>query len=44
MVEYEKPTGVDTSVYKDFDAYMTRLDPVSGYLKGKFGKKRQRVL
>ena len=40
MVELEKPTGVDTSVYKDFDAYMTRLDPVSGYLKGKFGKEK----
>ena len=37
MVELEKPTGKDTSFYKDFDAYMTKLDPVSGYLKGKFG-------
>ena len=37
MVEYEKPTGTDTSVYKDFDAYMTRLDPVGGFLAGKFG-------
>ena len=37
MVEYEKPTGTDTSVYKDFDAYMTRLDPVGGYLAAKFG-------
>ena len=37
MLELEKPTGTDTSEYKDFDAYMTKLDPVSGYLKGKFG-------
>ena len=37
MIELEKPTGVDTSFYKDFDTYMTKLDPVSGYLKGKFG-------
>ena len=37
MVEYEKPTGTDTSEYKDFDAYMTRLDPVGGYLAAKFG-------
>ena len=37
MVEYEKPTGTNTSVYKDFDAYMTRLDPVGGFLAGKFG-------
>ena len=44
MVEYEKPTGTDTSEYKDFDAYMTRLDPVSGYLKGKFGKEKAESL
>jgi len=40
MVELEKPTGTDTSVYKDFDAYMTRLDPVGGYLAAKFGKEK----
>ena len=40
----EKPTGEDTSVYKDFDAYMTKLDPVSGYLKGKFGEERAESL
>ena len=44
MVELEKPTGTDTSEYKDFDAYMTRLDPVSGYLKGKFGKEKAESL
>ena len=38
MLELEKPTGLDTSVYKDFDAYMTKLDPVAGYLSNKFGK------
>ena len=37
MLELEKPTGTDTSVYKDFDAYMTKLDPVGGFLAGKFG-------
>ena len=40
MLECEKPTGTDTSVYKDFDAYMTKLDPVGGYLTGKFGKEK----
>ena len=40
MIEYEKPTGTDTSEYKDFDAYMTRLDPVGGYLAAKFGKEK----
>ena len=40
MLELEKPTGNDTSFYEDFDAYMTRLDPVSGFLTGKFGKER----
>ena len=44
MVELEKPTGTDTSVYKDFDAYMTKLDPVSGYLKGKFGEEKAESL
>ena len=38
MLELNKPTGMDASVYKDFDSYMTKLDPVSGYLTGKFGK------
>ncbi len=40
MLELEKPTGKDTTVYKDFDAYMTRLDPVRGYLKTKFGEEK----
>ena len=40
MLELEKPTGLETSNYKDFDAYMTRLDPVGGYLAGKFGKEQ----
>ena len=44
MLELEKPTGNDTSEYKDFDAYMTRLDPVSGYLKGKFGSDKAESL
>ena len=44
MLELEKPTEVDTSVYKDFDAYMTKLDPVSGYLSGKFGKEKAESL
>ena len=44
MLELEKPTGEDTSEYKDFDAYMTRLDPVGGYLSGKFGKEKAESL
>ena len=44
MVELEKPTGEDPSCYKDFDAYMTKLDPVAGYLTGKFGKERAKSL
>jgi len=44
MLECEKPIGVDTSVYKDFDAYMTKLDPVGGYLTGKFGKEKAESL
>ena len=44
MLELEKPKGTDISFYKDFDTYMTKLDPVSGYLTGKFGKKRAESL
>ena len=44
MVELEKPTGNDTSEYKDFDSYMTKLDPVAGYLAGKFGKEEAESL
>ena len=44
MVELKKPTGKDTSEYKDFDAYMTKLDPVAGYLAGKFGKENAESL
>jgi len=44
MVELERPSGTDTSTYKDFDAYMTKLDPVGGYLAGKFGKEKAESL
>ena len=44
MVELAKPDGNDTSVYKDFDSYMTRLDPVGGYLAAKFGKEKAEKL
>ena len=44
MVDALEPDGVDTSVYADFDAYMTRLDPVGGYLKGIFGEDRAEQL
>ena len=40
MVELERPNGTDTAVYKDFDSYMTKLDPVRGYLKAKFGEEK----
>jgi len=44
MLELKKPTGKDTSLYKDFDSYMTKLDPVGGYLTGKFGKENAESL
>ena len=40
MVELSNPQGKDISVYADFDKYMTELDPVRGYLKGKFGEEK----
>lgn len=44
MVECSCPTGEDTSVYTDFDRYMTKLDPVGGYLSSKFGKEKSESL
>ena len=38
MLDEANPTGLDTTVYKEFDTYMTKLDPVRGYLTAKFGK------
>ena len=38
MIDKAQPTGEDTTQYKDFDAYMKRLDPILGYLSGNFGK------
>ena len=43
-VDAVEPDGEDTSVYADFDTYMTRLDPVGGYLKGIFGEERAEQL
>ena len=37
MIECSMPTEEDTTVYKDFEKYMTKLDPVGGYLTGIFG-------
>ena len=44
IVEEAQPTEGDIDVYKDFDAYMTKLDPVGGYLTGKFGKEKSESL
>lgn len=38
MLESACPSGLDVFSYSDFDSYMTKLDPVSGYLENKFGK------
>ena len=40
MLDEASPIGLDTTVYKDFDTYMTKLDPVRGYLTAKFGKEK----
>ena len=44
MVQCSMPSGEDTGVYHDFDKYMTKLDPVGGYLTGKFGKEKAESL
>ena len=38
MIERTKPTGEDGNYYHDFDKYMIKLDPISGYLGSAFGK------
>ena len=38
MIDRTKPTGMDGEYYHDFDKYMIRLDPISGYLGSAFGK------
>ena len=41
IIDEAQPKGLDaTETYADFDTYMKRLDPVGGYLKGKFGAER----
>ena len=45
MLESKKPNGFAVhSTYSDFDKYMKRLDPVSGYLSSKFGKEKAEQL
>jgi len=45
MLEDKKPSGFAMhSTYSDFDKYMKRLDPVSGYLQKGFGKERAESL
>jgi len=44
MLECEQPNGTDFSTYCDFDSYMKKLDPVSGYLSNKFGKEKSESL
>ena len=44
MLDSNEPSGLDTTVYKDFDEYMTDLDPVGGYLTGQFGKEKSESL
>jgi hypothetical protein len=38
LVEFYNPTEENTEEYIDFDTYMHKLDPVSGFLESNFGK------
>ena len=44
MIENTKPTGEDGTYYHDFDKYMIKLDPISGYLGSAFGKEESEKL
>ena len=38
MVEDAKPSETEETLYADFDTYMHKLDPVSGFMESRFGK------
>ena len=38
LLEEYKPEGEDLTEFVDFDNYMLKLDPVSGYMQSNFGK------
>ena len=45
MLESKKPSqNLMYKTYHDFDKYMRKLDPVGGYLSGKFGKEKSESL
>ena len=44
MLNEHQPIGTDTTQYVDFDRYMIRLDPISGYLSSRFGKEESQTL
>jgi len=45
MLECKKPSGLEmSSTYSDFDKYMRKLDPVSGYLANQFGEEKAESL
>jgi hypothetical protein len=45
MLESAKPSkNFMYATYRDFDAYMRKLDPVSGYLNSKFGQEQSEKL
>ena len=44
MLDEHQPIGTDTTQYVDFDRYMIRLDPISGYLSNRFGKEKSHNL
>ena len=44
LIDKWKPTGEDTTHYHDFDKYMIKLDPISGYLGSAFGKEESEQL
>ena len=44
LIDEGKPTGEDTTHYHDFDKYMIKLDPISGYLGSAFGKEESEQL
>lgn len=42
VVYNDAPFGIDTSAYKDFDSYMRKLDPISGYMNNIYDKDKSK--
>ena len=43
IVETEAPYGYDAFQYRDFDAYMRKLDPISGFMRSIYDEQKSKA-